>query len=411
LATTRSPVSIYVLMAALLCLAAGLRLANLGNVSSRTPDERVYTKFANLWLESGAAGLETQVAAYQADAEARLYPTPTRVGMIRLIAGVMALSGRRDELPGASISCAASIASAFVLALLGLRFFPPWAAAAALLFFAVSPADLAIARRAWPDAMVELQGVLLAWIACEIACGSRRHVRTFIVLLAAVGSAGVTIKESTPLIYGLCGLWVLWVLVRERRDWWSAALLGVTAAAGLAIALLWMAGPVGGISKLVYIMSHVPANNAVNAYALEYASGPPWLLLYAFWIASPLAALFGTAGFGAAFAMGGERAVRWLAGLLGLHLMVGMATPHFLNLRYQSAVFCVFYLLAGFGFWYVLSLGLKWVDTSQRALVTILAVLIAIGASVADYLRFQAFFVRDSTADLSIKMLMDEQHR
>jgi hypothetical protein len=204
---------------------------------------------------------------------------------------------------------------------------------------------------------------------------------------------------------------VLWVLVRERRDWWSVALLGATAGVGLAIALLWMAGPVGGFSKLIYIISHVPANNAVNTYALEYASGPPWLLLYAFWIASPTAALFGLVGSGAAFARGDERAVRSLAGLLGLHLLVGMVTPHFLNLRYQSAVFCIFYLLAGFGFWYVLSLCLKWIDTSERGLVAVLAVLIAIGSGVADYLRFQAFFVRDSTADLSIKMLMDEHRR
>ena len=155
----------------LLCLAAGLRLANLGNVGSRTPDEKVYTKFANVWLQSGAAGLQTQVAEYRADPELRLYPPPTRVGLIRLIAGVMALSGRRDELPGASISCAASIASAFVLAWMGLRFFPSWCVVFALLFLAASPADLAIARRAWPDATVELLGILLAWVACEIACG------------------------------------------------------------------------------------------------------------------------------------------------------------------------------------------------------------------------------------------------
>ncbi len=398
-------------MGALLCLAAVLRLANLGNVGSRTPDEKVYTKFANVWLQSGAAGLQTQVAEYQADPVLRLYPPPTRVGLIRLIAGVMELTGRRDEMAGASVSCVASIASAFVLAWMGLRFFPSWGVAAALLFLAVSPADLAIARRAWPDAVVELLGILLAWIACEIACCSRRAVRYLLFVFVAIGSAGVTIKESTPLIYGLCGLWVLWVLLRERGDWVNAILLGAASAAGLAIALSWMAGAVGGLSTLIGIILRLPAIIAVNAYAIETSSGPPWLLLYTFWLASPLPALFSLAGLWAAFFPPGQKLARWLAGLLGLHLAAGMLTPHFLNLRYQSAVFCVFYLLAGLGFWYVLALGLKWIDSSNRRLVAVLALLIAIGASIADYARFQAFFVRDATPDLPVKMLIDEHNR
>ena len=230
-------------------------------------------------------------------------------------------------------------------------------------------------------------------------------------LLVAIGSAGITIKESTPLIYGLCGLWILWVLLRERRDWANALLLGAAAVAGLAIALAWMAGAVGGLSTLIDVVRRVPASIAGNAYAMETSSGPPWLLPYTFWLASPLPALFSLAGLWAAYFAPGEKLARWLVGLLGLHLAVGMLTPHVLNLRYQSGIFCIFYLLAGLGFWYVLSLGLKWIDTSQRGLVTILAVLIAIGASIADYARFQAFFVRDATPDLPVKMLMDEHNR
>ncbi len=402
---------VYVLMAALLCVASGLRLANLGNVTSRTPDEKVYTSFANVWLKSGAAGLRSQVAAYRAVPELRDYPTPTRAGIIRLIASWMTLTGRRDEMAGAAISCTASIAAAFVLAWLGLRFFPPWATLAALLFLAVSPADLAIARRAWPDALIELEGILLAWMACEITRGSRRHIRYFLVLFVVVGSAGVTIKESTPLTYGLCALWILWVLLRERRDLANTALLCASALAGLAIALWWMAAMVGGFSTLLDIMIHVPSNNAVNAYALEYASGPPWLLPYAFWIASPIPALFSLAGLWSAFATRGGRVVRWLAGLFGIHLALGSFTPHFLNLRYESAVFGIFYLLAGFGFWYVLSLALRGRDMSDRKLVAFLAALLMIVESVADYSRFQRFFVRDATADLSVKMLVDEHNR
>ena len=138
-----------ILMAILLCVAADLRLANLGNVNSRTPDERVYTYQAKTWLESGKAGIRSMVDEYKADPETRLYPPPTRVGMIRLLAATMRWTRRGDESVGARISCAASIGSLVVLALIGLRFLPPWAAMAGMLFYAVLPAELAIARRTW----------------------------------------------------------------------------------------------------------------------------------------------------------------------------------------------------------------------------------------------------------------------
>src|SRR5665213_2920235 len=157
-----------ILMVVLVCFAAGLRLINLGNVNSRTPDERVYTYQAKTWLDSGPAGMRSQIDEYKNDAETRLYPPPTRVGMIRLVAELMRWTGKYDESVGARISCAASIASLVVLALIGLRFLPAWAALAGMLFYAVFPADLAIARRTWTDAIVELAGLLLIYFVCEI---------------------------------------------------------------------------------------------------------------------------------------------------------------------------------------------------------------------------------------------------
>ncbi|HEY4086517.1 MAG TPA: hypothetical protein VGM43_11300, partial [Bryobacteraceae bacterium] len=145
------------LLVILVCIAAGLRLANLHNVNSRTPDERVYTYQAKTVVDQGpAAGMRSLIAEYRTDPDAKLYPPPTRAGMIRMMAALMRWTGRYGEDVGALISCAASIGSVVVLALLAVRFFPPWAAIAAMLFYAVLPADLAIARRTWTDAPVEL---------------------------------------------------------------------------------------------------------------------------------------------------------------------------------------------------------------------------------------------------------------
>jgi len=70
-----------ILLAGLVCVAAGLRVANFSNVNTRTPDERVYTYQAKTWLESGRAGIRSMVDEYKGDAETRWYPPPTGAAM------------------------------------------------------------------------------------------------------------------------------------------------------------------------------------------------------------------------------------------------------------------------------------------------------------------------------------------
>ena len=157
---------------ALLCLGAELRVANLSNVSSRGPDEREYSIQAKTLLRRGQAGVRSLIAEYQQSPLLRLYPTPTRLGYLWPLAAAMRLTGGRDERVGAYLSCAASIGSLFILALIGVRFFPSWATFFALLFFAVSPMELAVSRRAWPDALVEFLGFSLVYAAAAIPRGA-----------------------------------------------------------------------------------------------------------------------------------------------------------------------------------------------------------------------------------------------
>ena len=53
--------------------------------------------------------------------------------------------------------------------------------------------------------------------------------------------------------------------------------------------LWWLANQVGSLADYVAIVMGIPKANAANPYALEYASGPPWLMLQAFWIVAPVA--------------------------------------------------------------------------------------------------------------------------
>lgn len=399
---------------ALVCLlGVWLRVANLNNVAARTPDERVYTRQARVWLASGTAGMRSLVEKYERDPAERYYPLPTRAGIVQPVALVMRLTGRTDETAGAMLACAASIASLVVTAWIAMRFLPPWGALFALLFYAVSPVDLAIARRLWPDAFVEFPSIVAVWCACELAAGSRR--RTWLALFAAAGAAGIAVRETFPVSYGFYLLWMLWVLVWQRRDRRDALLLAALCAAAAAASLAWLGGSAGGLADFLRIAMHGPDANAVNAYALQYASGPPWLVLEGFWIASPIAALFAAAGFYAAFAVRREtprgRVLAGMAAATAGCLALMSAVPHYINLRYFSALFGPLYLLAGLGFWFTARWCARWLAPADRRLVATVAAAVLIGGAIGDYLRFQRFFVRDSIPDLAIRMLQDENGR
>jgi hypothetical protein len=397
------------LLVILAFMACGLRLVNLRNVNSRTPDEGVYTYQAKTVLDQGpAAGMRSLIEEYRSDPDAKLYPPPTRAGMVRMMALLMRWTGRYGEGVGALISCAASIGSVLVVAILAWRFFPPWAVAPAMLFYAVLPADLAIARRTWTDALVELAGLLLVWFACEVT----RHPERRIWLLsgAVVGALSLTVKESMPVPWGFCGLWILWILARRRR-WMEAVIFLAANALALSLSLWWLAGQAGGLHEYVSIVSGIPAANATNDYALEYASGPPWLLLYAYWILAPMTSALAVAGVAAVALRKRESPLIFITGFSVAYIALAMSVPHWINLRYLGNTFGPVCLLAGLGAWWLIDLGWQWMDASDRRPFAVMAIALLAGGAAADYVRFRHFFVRDEVVDLSIKWLVDESNQ
>jgi 4-amino-4-deoxy-L-arabinose transferase-like glycosyltransferase len=256
----------------------------------------------------------------------------------------MQLTGGRDESVGASLSCAASIGSLFIVALIGVRFFPSWATFFAVLFFAVSPMELAVSQRAWTDALVEFLGVSLVYVAAEITRDSARRI--WYLLFVALGSLGIAVKESGLVGYGLCAIWLLWVLLIERREWVNGAILMAGGLAGLTITIAWLAISTGGVSLFAKIVTDIPSSNAANQYAIEYQSGPGYLLLRALEIMSPVAAVLGLVGCGvllfsvrkqSLLHLSAEAAnwqvVRWITLFTLAYLALPMVLPHWLNLR------------------------------------------------------------------------------
>jgi hypothetical protein len=190
---------------------------------------------------------------------------------------------------------------------------------------------------------------------------------------------------------------------------------------GLAISVGWLAFSIGGISVLARIVSSIPTSNAANQYAIEYQSGPGSLLLRSLAIMSPVAALFFLLGSGVVFLSQRRLSVinhfaeqdadwpvmRGVTLFAFAYLIWPMLVAGCLNLRYISVLFGIYYLIAGIGFWYLLSLrrtrlrGVAWNVSAGLAIVALLL------AGATDYLRFERFFVRDDLQDLSVGLLLD----
>jgi hypothetical protein len=382
----------------LLTLGIVLRLVNLDGITSRTPDERTYAHQSNVALDHGAAGLSALAAEYRADPAVRMYPTPSRVGFIQLNAATMALTGRRDVDVLPALSCLASILSLAVLTLIGMRFLPPGALLVALLFAAVSPLELPIARRAWADAVAGLIAISMAYVTCEIIEKPRLPR---LILLAGLAAAGVSVKELSAATSAICVLWLIWWLGVQHRDWKKVAVLVGAMAAAAVITVSLLASVTGGITNYFETVFDGAHAISMSPYELEYASGPPWLLLYGFWILTPVVTLLSVPGFFAAFR--GSVATRWIAFFVLAHIAIPAAVPHWLNLRYVTAVSGPLCLIAGLGVWQVL------VWCRDAKVVTGAAVAILAIAAWTDYQRFQRIFVRDGTPDLAIKFLINER--
>ncbi len=404
-ATLSAPLR-FAIISAIILAGAGLRLGNMSNVAARTPDERVYTAQANVWNASGVAGLRALTASYLASADAKQYPMPTRVGMVRLVSFAINATGRSDASAGAWASCFASIASLAALAWIGVRFLPLPAALAALLFFAVFPAELAIARRTWADAAAEFFSLAVILCGCEIMRSPRNY--WLYAAFGFCGAAGIAIKETSVLPYALFAFCVLLVLYLKERALADPLRFGAVATIVPALGVLWLGHEVGGLSSCISVIAGVPRANAQNAFAIEYASGAPYLLLYAFWIVSPALSAFAVLGMVNALTRRRDP-VFWMALVTAVFLAIGMALPHWINLRYAAFVFGPVCLLAGLGAWWLTTLpALR--NVSARGIIACFSIaLIAFAAN--DYMRFRRFFVRDAAPDLAIRFLLDENRR
>jgi hypothetical protein len=398
-----------------------LRITNLYNVAGRSPDERVYTYQAKVLAMQGPSGLRSLIHEHALTPELWIYPPPIRIGYLYFLSGVMKATDNFTENTGAYISCAFSIISLLLLTVIGLRFFNPWITLYALLFAAVSPIELAIARRAWQDSMIGCAGLGLIYFCSEISRNTGKKI--WYILFAIAGVFCILIKESGVAIYGLCLLWILWVIFVVERAYLKGLLVALFGGMSIVIAAAILTHAAGGIVPVVEVIRHWKEAVPTNRYAIEYQTGPWYYFLQGFWIISPSTALLFLAGAFNSFlpqrtksnpnalpdTIDRRAALGMLLVVTGLVIMA-IARPYFQNLRYVSVVFVPFYLIGGFGLWYLLSL-IK-VLTKERVfyVIVFLTAAVLLAALINDYLMFKRIFIRTGILDTSIRMIREFSH-
>ncbi len=399
---------------ACLILAGGLvRIGNLSSVVSRSPDERTYAWEGRTVQEQGMAGIRTLVQRFQQDPTLFSFPTPGRAGYILLVAKMMDITGLKDERAGAYLSAIASVLSIILLGYLGWRLFNPATGMIVMLLYAFSPIELALARRAWQDALVECLVTAMVVITLRITQGARDRI--WYVLLAVLGGIGVVVKEVSVISFGLCGLWILWVLA-EKKEWKESLTLAIISLVGLGIGILWVGSALGGVKIFVDFFAATLVDPRYVQYGNEYESGPAYLLLEAIWFLSPVLVIFSVFGIGQLFkrsersvpiAAQSRREPLFLSLFVFTYIALSIFSPHRLNLRYVSAAIGPAYLLAAYG----ISAALFWARSKMQnadARVVVAGLFgVLLLPVIHDYGTFQSKIVEGGIPDLSVKMILD----
>jgi len=346
----------FYLLLAVFVFGAVLRVVYFDPAISRTPDERTYTRQADLVLEQGATGYRAlgQELAQNLPAVSR-YPSPLRVGYITLLALWMDLTGDASVLAGAHLSLLCSLATLALIAFFSYRYLSPVVAVVATLFYAVFPFDLTIFRRTWEESFMSLLTVcilaLVAYIARENA--NRRYIA--LAGFTCVGFLALTTKENAGIVFLLCaaGLTLHFLLQRNR----SGAILTAASAAVAVLAYVVVLGALfGGVANALTLVRGYTHYSGINPYSVQYDSGPVWLYPEGLFLASPFLFLVGLLGIAAAL----YRVLHRRSSVdIDLPLGIGLLTVSMIliqlvmnrySFRYTAPVYGPICLLAGIGF-------------------------------------------------------------
>ncbi len=339
----------------IVCAGILLRLSFFEPEIARSPDERTYTRQANVLLDQGASGLRMLgEELVRNPMEVGMAPSPVRVGYLGLLAGYMDITGDRTILAGARLSLLASIATLILVAFATCRHLSPIAAVIAVLFYAVLPFELMTGRRAWQEAVISLLATALLALAIELPGlrGLPRLCAYFAFIIAGVLS--LSTKENIGIAFLLCTTGLLGAAIL-RKDRFTVVGAAVSLGAAMMVTAAILATLFGSLGKYVTLQRIAEKVSAVNVYDQTYSVGPAWMLPAAIVRVCPLVAVGALAGMTIAIYHAVKARSLSEAGLpfalagYCIVLLLAQVVSQRMNLRYTAPIYSSLCMLAGAG--------------------------------------------------------------
>jgi tetratricopeptide (TPR) repeat protein len=350
------------LLLAIVVFGIALRVHFFNPGLARTPDERTYTRQANVLLAQGTAGFRFLDREF-ADNPAvfSFQPSPTHAGYLVVLALFMRLTGDTSVLAGAHLSLVFDLASLLLLAFAAYRLRSPTVAIVATLFYAVLPFDLTVFRRTWQESLIALLSVAFLALGTGIARSHSGRRMAYLFAFTVLGVLALSTKPNCGIAYLLCaiGLTLHLLLTRDRG---AAAVVACCAAIAVLVDVTVLAALFGSLSRYLTLERAFLHLSAINPYDMQFAAGPAWMYPAALFCVCPVVVLGALTGFAVTL----RRALRARA-LADAGLPVGIALLCLLmmllplvagryNFRYAAPAYGPLCLLAGLGVEAILSM-------------------------------------------------------
>ena len=251
------------------------------------PDEDFYLKYAAYMAQDKNASIKTLFDQYLGDEKMHLYPNPLRYGYIILTAAWMRLINRFDFQALCYLSALFGILSLFLGYLFMNKLFGGKIAMLGLMLLAVSPINLAMARRALQDSAVyffSIAALYLFYLAL-----TKKSV-LFKIFFAVSFFAAISIKESNVLLAAFFIFFALWDKTFFRKDLNLTMLLIVLIVSLVAVFSSYIL-IAGGIKPVLSMGKIILASPLTNEYAAKYQSGGLLRYAFDFFLISPITAI------------------------------------------------------------------------------------------------------------------------
>jgi 4-amino-4-deoxy-L-arabinose transferase-like glycosyltransferase len=315
-----SPIALAGIIALGCLVLAGLvvRVLLHHGVTYSPADEQTYATYSCEIAQDGPGVIAGQVSTYLGDPQARLFPPPTRWGLLLPDAAAAAVAGCGPA-SVAWVSTLAGIALLVLVAVFTWRRFSPAVALVATAFVASSPLQLHLGRRALGDELVALIAMAAFW---AILAYSERRTRLRWLLAVALLLAGFATKEVFVMLYPA-------LVLPLAVSWWRQRRSGLTRRSRLAdLGLLILpavlnAVVVAALARDVdafWQVTRAVQASADSTYAAQYLSGAPHRLVIDLLLMSPVVVLLALVSFGLLLDRG-TRASRMVAGAVVLSLV------------------------------------------------------------------------------------------